>query len=247
MDLLAGKIIFNNRQEYPLPAISGTRDYIFYFVSASDKYGKGARYFFNKFYKKHRSKNVSSLEEVINHLANEINSRGITNIREIVIVTHGNAQGLIFPVVDGVSGTSNEKYKYLTAGALASLQQDFTDGKFSNFFSKRKTVVEKLTEKSWVTVRACNFGQSNLGMYTLYAFFGGRANVYCPKVFQFFGSHPIMDGMRLETKLEVHQHLVKQRFLPKDTLTRDRKDAIARFLTNPARFSEPIDLRRFLT
>ncbi len=242
MDLVEGKRLFEGRTEYPLPKISRTRDYIFYFVSSVDGYGKGARYFFNRFYKNHQSNRVSSLEALINHLASEITNRGVRHIREVVIVSHGNAQGLILPLINGVSASDNQKYKYVTAGSLASLQQDFNAGQLVDFFNKRKTVIEKLEENSWVTVRACNFGQSKLGMYALYAFFGGRANVYCPKVFQFFGTHSIMEGMRLESKIEVHKHLVKQRFLPKDTLTRDRKDAIARFLSDPERFSESTDL-----
>ena len=45
-----GKAIFDQLVEYPLPT-EGVRDYIFYFVPASDGYGKGARYFFNRFYR----------------------------------------------------------------------------------------------------------------------------------------------------------------------------------------------------
>lgn len=237
-----GKKIFENRSEYPLPKKEGTKDYLFFFVPTDDKYGKAARYFFDRFYKNHRRKNVNSLEVLIAHLHTEGRAGSISHIREIILVAHGNAQGLIFPVVNGVSDANLQEYKYLTAGSLAFLQKDFLDGKFPEFNTKRKEVITLLTEDSWITIRACNFGQSRAGLYALYSFFGGRANVYSPKVFQFFGTHPIMPDMRLETKLEVHEHLVKQRFLPKDIHTPDRKDAIVRFLADPARFSEPIDL-----
>jgi hypothetical protein len=73
-------------------------------------------------------------------------------------------------------------------------------------------------------------------------FFGGKPNVYAPRQFQFFGSQPILPGMRLDTRLSVHQHLVKQRFLPKDLHTPERKDAVVRALVGPAPFSERFEL-----
>src|SRR5215216_5435118 len=177
--LATGKGIFDNRKEYPLPEMEGTEDYIYYFVPASDKYGKGARYFFDRFpgYKNHRRKNADSLEALISHLHDDIEAQSISHIRELVIVAHGNAQALDFPVVNGVSDTNLQGYKYLTPGALVSLQQDFLEGKFPGFNAKRKEVITRFTEESWVTIRACNFGQSRAGLYALYSFFGGRANV----------------------------------------------------------------------
>lgn len=48
--------------------------------------------------------------------------------------------------------------------------------------------------------------------------------------------------MRFKTRLEVHAHLVKQRFLPRDMHSPERKDAIVRALSDPAGFSEPFAL-----
>ena len=76
-------------------------------------------------------------------------------------------------------------------------------------------------------------------MYALYSFFGGRANVYAPMVYQVFAGPPITFGMRLDTRLRAHEHLVKQHFLPKDVHTPDRKDAIVQALVDPGEFSEP--------
>lgn len=39
-------------------------DYIFYKDSATDKYGKAARKFLNKYYKNHSSKKINCLEEI---------------------------------------------------------------------------------------------------------------------------------------------------------------------------------------
>ena len=76
-------------------------------------------------------------------------------------------------------------------------------------------------------------------MYALYSFFGGRANVCAPMVYQVFAESPITFGMRLETRLRAHEHLVKQHFVPKDVHTLDRKDAVVTALLDPGAFSEP--------
>ena len=115
-------------------------------------------------------------------------------IREIVLLAHGNALGLLFPVVNGVSATNRREYKYLTAFSLACLQKDFEADKFPSFEAKRTKVLSKLGDDSWVTIRACNFGRTREGMYSVYAFFGGKANVWCPIQYQFFGTPPITDG-----------------------------------------------------
>jgi hypothetical protein len=234
--------IYDNLIEYPLPEKTGVRDYIFYFVPGSDKFGKSARYFFNRFYKNHEKHNVNTFEKLIDRLHDRSKPQNVKQIREIIIVTHGTPIGLITPLVNGVSNTNLTEFKYLTAGSLTVLQKDFLAGKFSSFNTKRKAVIAKLTENSWITLRVCNFGQSKSGLYALYSFFGGRANIYAPKTYQFFGTHPILPGMRLENALEVHQHQVKQRFLPKDIHTPTRKDLIVKALANPALFSEPVDL-----
>jgi hypothetical protein len=237
-----GKAIFDKRVEYPLPKLAGVRDFLFYFVSAGDGYGRGARRFFDRFYKNHVRADVGSLEQLVATLNTAVTSGGVQRIREIVIVSHGNADGLLFRIVTAATDTTQKEYKYLTALSLALLQKDFRDGALAGFAAQRKTVLAHLDAGSWVTVRACNFGQSRPGIYALYAFFGGKPNVYVPTVYQFFGSAPIMDGMRFESRLKVHEHLVRQRFLPADVHTPDRQDAVVRALVDPAQFSQPFNL-----
>lgn len=242
-----GEKVLRNRQEYPLPQKAGTQDYIFYFVPAGDPYGKGARYFFNRFYKNHRKKDVKSLEGLIAHLHNEVKGGNVKQIREIIIVAHANSVAMIFPVVEGATKDRLPKYQYLTAGSMVALQEDFLEGKdqeFPNFNKQRKEVIACLADDSWITIRACNFGLSEAGLYSLYSFFGGRANVYAPNVYQFFGSHPLLPDMRLESREDAHQHLVKQRFFPRDIHTPDRKDAVVKALVDPGRFSESVELLR---
>ena len=161
-----------------------------------------------------------------------------------MLLAHGNALGLLFPVVNGVSATNRREYKYLTAFSLACLQKDFEADKFPSFEAKRTKVLGKLGDDSWVTIRACNFGRTREGMYSVYAFFGGKANVWCPIQYQFFGTPPITTGMRLETPLEVHEHLVRQHFLPKDAHTLERKNAYVTAMVDKGKFSTPFEIAR---
>ena len=134
-------------------------------------------------------------------------------------------------MVNGVTDTNQKEFKYLTSLSLAQLQKDFRDGKLAAFANQRKQVLARLSAESWVTVRACKFGKSRDGMYALYSFFGGKHNVYAPMEYLFFGSHPILEGMRFETKLKAHEHLVRQRFLPHDAHTLERREAVVRAMT----------------
>ena len=238
-----GKELFAQRVEYPLPKKAGTKDYVFYFVPQGDGYRDAGEKFFARFYKGHVAKNVRTLEELIDVLAAEVDG-GVTRIREIVLLAHGNALGLLFPVVNGVSATNRREYKYLTAFSLACLQKDFEADKFPSFEAKRTKVLGKLGDDSWVTIRACNFGRTREGMYSVYAFFGGKANVWCPIQYQFFGTPPITTGMRLETPLEVHEHLVRQHFLPKDAHTLERKNAYVTAMVDKGKFSTPFEIAR---
>ncbi len=103
MTLKTGKAIFDERVEYPLPEKHGVRDYIVYLVPASDGYGSGARYFFEKFFKRHVHKTAVSLEDVVNVLQADAAAAGVSQIRELVIVAHGTADRLIVPLVRGTS------------------------------------------------------------------------------------------------------------------------------------------------
>lgn len=240
-NLSIGKKIFDNLVEYPLPAKSGVQDYVFYLVPTSNEYGKIARYFFDRFYKTHQKKDADSLESIVSQLHTEVKSNGVTQIRELVIVTHSNRSGLIARVLSNTSG-ENEHYKYVSIDSLDLLQRDFNETKFATFSQKRMEVVPYLKNDSWITIRSCNFGYTEMGMYALYSFFGGRANLYALTAYQFFGTHPIGKGMRKESRLQVHEHFVKQRFFPNDLHSPERKDIVVKALVDPARFSKAVVL-----
>jgi hypothetical protein len=236
-----GKAIFDQRIEYPLPVVPGVRDYVFHFVPSGDGYGKGARRFLGAFYPRHARHDVSSLEALVDVLHADLTG-GVSKIREVVVVAHGNSEVLQVPLLKNTSGPGLGQYRLLGAVTLASLQRDFRAGRFPTFRRRRERVVQALQVDSWVTVRACRFGISADGMYALFAFFGGRANLYAAREYMFFGTMPVMPGMRLETKLEVHEHLVKQRLQPPDLHTPERKDAVVQALVDPGRFSQPFEL-----
>jgi len=237
-----GKKIAEEIQEYPYPQKSGVKDYVFYLVSESDGYGKMARVFFNKYYQKHVPKEAGSLEAVIDILDSEIVNGNVSQIREIVLVAHGNAIALIFQVLAGSLTGDQQIYRNLHIFSLLQLQIDFNASKFAAFNTKRKRVISKLYDGSTITLRACNFGQAEAGMYGLYSFFGGRANVYAPTVYQVFGKIAIGEDFKIENNLEMHEHLVKQRFLPKDVHTDYRKDILSRYFSDPQKFAEPFVL-----
>src|SRR5690606_32107283 len=117
-----------------------------------------------------------SLEELIDVLHSEIQSKNIEQIREIVIVSHGNMRELLFPVTKHAFDNDNNKAKYqiIRPGTLVNLQEAFKadDPGLADFKTKRKEVIKKLTDSSRVTIRACNFGSSRDGLFALYSFFG---------------------------------------------------------------------------
>ena len=250
-----GRTVFQELVEYPLPTKAGVKDYVFHFVSDKD-YGKGARRFFSKFFTNHVTRNTVSLEDMVSFLAEEIRANRVSQIREIVIVAHGNAQGLVVQVLTTI-GPTTKNYKYVTAFSLACLQQDTSTGMHAAFEANRKLVVSRLSDNSWITLRCCNFGLSRFGTYALFSFFGGKANLYAPKAYQFFGWHPVMEGIsldieekngkvitqlrhnrrRLDSKLAVHRHLVRQRLLSRD-VTPERRETVTDSYLDHARFSE---------
>ena len=250
-DLKRGRTIFEHIEEYPLPQKPGVKDYVFYFVSTSSGYGLGASVFFKKYYKNHITKNARNLEELIDVLHFEIQSKNIDQIREIVIVSHGNMRELLFPVTKHAFDNDNNKAKYqiIRPGTLVNLQEAFKadDPGLADFKTKRKEVIKKLTNTSRVTIRACNFGSSRDGLFALYSFFGGRANVYAPHEYQFFiDKLGISPELRLKTDLDFYQHLVKQGFVSRKTKhSESRKEKIVKKLIEPGRGKHRFELSAY--
>jgi hypothetical protein len=191
--MATGKEIFDGLVEYPLPVAPGVKDYVFYCGNLGG-YGVGAKAFIDKHWPAHVAKTAASLQDLMSALQIEVTSGGVTQIRELVLVAHANMNELSLPVVPAGPDV-DPTYKCVSAWSLAKLQGDIAT-RFPSFDRARKAVVPHLLDDSWVTIRACNIGNSAEAMYALYAFFGGRANVYAPTKFMVFGDCIITPGDR---------------------------------------------------
>jgi hypothetical protein len=238
-DAELGRQIFEQRVEYPLPVKAGVKNYVFYCGNLGG-FGVEAKRLFDKHWPAHVVKTAATLQDVMSVLKSEVTSSGVTQIRELVLVAHANANQLFLPVVP--SGANVDPvYGCVSAWSLAKLQDDIKS-EFPDFDGARKAVVPLLLDDSWVTVRACNFGNSAEGMYALYAFFGGRADVYAPTKFMVFAHSPIRSGNRIDSTFGVYDYLVKQHFLSSSEHTPNRQAAIVDDLVDPGSFSEPFQL-----
>lgn len=219
MDLSIGKKIFDGLISYPLPQNKEEKDYIFFVFTHKDGYYQGAKSFFDRYYKNHIAKELKSLEEIIDFLHNEVEKNKNLSIREIILVAHGTSDDLKIPIF-------NNKSNLISAYELYNLQLEILKGNYVEFNRKRKNVVKHINEKSWITIRACRFGLSNKGMFGFYSFWGGKANLYAPIDYQFFGPGYIGANMYFKTYFDAFIHLVKQRFLPDDRFSKTRKEKI---------------------
>jgi hypothetical protein len=239
VSLAEGRQIFDGLVEYPLPAKAGVKDYVFY-CGDLQGFGLGAKKLFDKHWPAHVPKTATTLQDVMSALQTEVTTGGVDQIRELVLVAHANVNQLFLPVVAAGPGV-DAAYGCVSAWSLAKLQNDI-EGKFSAFDLARKAVVAHLLDDSWVTIRACNFGNSAEALYALYSFFGGRANVYAPTKFMVFGDWAIKPGYRIESKFGVYDYLVKQHFLSSNEHTPKRQAAIVTDLVDPESFAEPFQL-----
>ena len=239
--MATGQEIFDGLVEYPLPAVTGVKDYVFYCGDLGG-YGEGAKTFISRHWPAHVAKPAPTLQDVMTALQTEVTSGGVKQIRELVLVAHGNSIQLFFPVVPAAAGV-DAIYNCVTAWSLAKLQGDIAT-RFPSFDQARKAVVPHLLDDSWVTIRACNIGKSAEALYALYAFFGGRANVYAPTKYMAFGDCIIKPGSpyRIKTKFGVYDYLVKQHFLSSREHTPKRQAAIISDLIDPESFSAPFQL-----
>lgn len=234
-----GRQIFTGLVEYPLPVKPGVKDYVVYCGSLGG-YGVGAKTLFDKHWPNHVVKTANTLEDVMTALQADVASSGVTQIRELVLVAHANANQLFFPVVP--AGTNVDPvYACVCAWSLAKLQDEIA-GQFASFDQARKAVVPLLLDNSWVTIRACNIGNSAEAMYALYSFFGGRADVYAPTKFMFFGDCALKPESRINSKFAVYDYLVEQHFLSSNEHTPTRQATIVTDLLDPESFSAPFQL-----
>jgi hypothetical protein len=242
-DVGHGEAVLKGLADYPLPPQPGVRDYVFY-LAATDHpgYGSSAKFLFDTFYKDHHAHTeVESLEGLIKALHTDVTQNGVQAIREIVIVAHGTPLGMNFRVLDT---TGDQQMRQVTPLSLSDLQDLFSTGQAdaATFAAQRAVVLKHLAPDAWVTLRVCRFGQSDEGMYSMYSFFGGNVNVYAPVKFQTFAGVFLRPGTRFPNRLAYHEHLVRQRFVPRGKHTPNRAEAIVRAMEDPQSFSDPFVL-----
>ena len=184
----------------------------FFFVSRKEPYGAGAWDFYQTYYKKHQRIKATSLEDMFEQIGRNLRKATETiKIQELVIVAHGNRWGgLKVPVTEGGYGIG------LDPTVIATLQQEIKEPKNSNFKFQREKVIAHFDEKSWIAVRACNFGYSNKGMFALYSLFGGRANLYGIRAYMTFMTYKTKGGNRFKDIYELYDLLRKQGFLSRE-------------------------------
>lgn len=239
MSAVDGRQIFDGLVEYPLPVQAGVKDYVVYCGSLGS-YGVNAKALFDKHWPNHVVKTGATLQDVMTALQTDVAAGGVTQIRELVLVAHANSNQFFFPVVPTATGL-DPVYNCVSPWSLAKLQDDIT-GQFSSFDDARKAVIPLLLDNSWVTIRACNVGNSAEFMYALYAFFGGRADVYAPTKFMVFADYPIKPDARIDSKFAVYNYLVRQHFLSSSEHSPTRQATIVTDLLDPESVSAPFQL-----
>jgi hypothetical protein len=231
-------LLFARRTEYPLPKQPSTADFIYYY-GPNDDYSRHAQGFLDRVYPRHFKRRVGSLMEVIDHLHDRVTNGGVARIREIVLVGHANPHELVLPVIPNPPAG----YKSVNAASLHKLQAAFAAGGdpvLDRFNDRRRVVVSHLDRSSFVTLRVCRFGRSELGMFALYSFFGGHANVYAPKSYMFFANVPIGPNRRFRTVTEVAEHLASQRLVRSQPRSPNRQAALVTMLAEPGAASDTI-------
>ncbi len=175
------------------------------------------------FYPRHLELTVTSLEQLFRVLARLIDGSGPTAmIREVVIVAHGNSWGVNASLTDRdhMARRAGEDSPQWYASDIAELQLRIKESQgtgkptpFEAFAKARSSVVRRLDASSWVTVRACNFGFSPEGMYSLWAMFGGRANLYAVRAYMAFAAVRIDQTSRIPSEGAAIDYLAKQGLL----------------------------------
>ena len=242
---MTGKKIFDDLVQYPLPQRTGVVDYVVYVFKKTGDFSKHAKIFFDRFYPKHVPLTATSLEGTIKAIHAHAAAHGVTQIRELVIVAHGAATELYPQVIEDLSDSTDTSFACITEYSLASLQAVFQQGAvFTSFRDARRAVCALLKDDSWVTIRACNVGQSRPLLYALFVFFGGKANVYAPTEYMVFARIAVEPGARIASDVGVYDHLRKQHFLATDEHTPERKSKIVAALVDPASFAVPVEVAK---
>ncbi|MDJ0771513.1 MAG: hypothetical protein QNJ12_22195 [Ilumatobacter sp.] len=204
--------------------------YAFFYTGGG--YGNSARVFFSTHYPEYTQVRATSFEAMFDRLDRDvrrIERQGRrAHLDEIVIVTHANAAGgLQIPLArDDVGRRRN-----FTPWDLAALQDEFRDRTNTAWSGRQRfrerrarVVASAIDENTSITVRGCEFGQSEDGLDALRSFFGGEPNVWAPRGYQGYEVAP-MGRSHIANPQEAFQLLQDQGLLPEDLEVSEEEQA----------------------
>jgi len=191
-------------------------DYAFFFTGGP--YGQAARSFIRTYYPHHRLVPASTFEDLFDRLANDTQpgrNAHRPHVRELVIVTHANAAGgMKIPLARGDLAAPLRNRRYFSPWDVADLQREFRQGVHRQFRQRRRDVVARAIDaRTEITVRGCEFGQSDDALTALRALFGGQPTVWAPRGFQGYEVLGIGRSF-LRTPEQAFDWLIAQGFLP---------------------------------
>jgi len=236
------------------------REYAFIF-SGKDDYGRAAEAYVRQWLPDHHIGWASTFEDMFEQIAAELaadrRSGRPVRIREIVVVTHGYAGGLLIPLTkddrkkeDAFRQWRREhpnedpthydwkKRGHFTPEYLALVQTDQTKATAA-LRRARRDVLAALDERAQIIVRGCNFGQSGEGLRALRDFFGGHVETAAPVGYQGFETtyvRPDNPVPELRTEAGAYDFLVKQGYLKDagDLSDKEKEQFIRRRFGRPA-------------
>jgi hypothetical protein len=167
----------------PTPVDVQRIDYAFIF--AHDAYGEDAKLYIRTFYPTYRMVEAYSLEQMIDRMWSDTKNATDTHrvrIREIIIVSHGNAMGGMTSVSLVPGGSAK-----FSPPDMAKLRHDFHSGLYRRFQERRTDVISRaIDENTHVQIKGCRIGQSEEALDALRSFMGGEATVTAPTTYQGF-------------------------------------------------------------
>lgn len=208
------------------------------FFGVGDQYQVGAKLYMKAWHPEHRHLNALSFEDMFVKLAADLRARRAAGeavwIREIALVTHAVAGGLMIPLSEEDRERANREKGDLefTPDDVVALQKRYADKALQQLTTARTEVLAAFDpDHTRIVVRGCNFGQSSPGLAALRDFFGGRVTTYAPKGYQVFqvlslGSledRAALEELGIKEAADAFDFLVRQRYLIEpddDTLVR---------------------------
>jgi outer membrane protein OmpA-like peptidoglycan-associated protein len=193
------------------------------FFGRGDKYQTGAKLYMKAWHPGHRQLDATSFEDMFVKLAGDIRARRAGGeafwIREIALVTHAVAGGLMVPLSEDDRKKGDREF---TPDDVIALQNRYRDGALARLRGARAEVIAAFDPvHTRIVVRGCNFGQSSEGLAALRDVFGGRVSAWAPKGYQVFQvlslgakeDSAALKELGITDAATAYDFLVKQRYL----------------------------------